>query len=227
MGTAPEPVAFPHFPDPLHAYVGFNWELVPPSRLASVVGASEERILDMGYSMGLPEPKPVSEDQWRRSYITLIRRTWHLLPYEQLLALLDWTDEELAYCLREDDFLFTKLGGLKPNTPPLRYAPPDEAAQKRAAEITALVRAAFPEGLSQGRNRFFISCRNCPRRFPKRQRLRTGKKASSRPATVLPTSCCTAIPSWSPRPMPIPTATWRGWRKAALPASGCRRCSTR
>ncbi len=168
MGTAPEPLAFPHFPDPLHAYVWFNWELVPPGRLASVVGATEGQIRAIGYSMGLPEPKPVSEDQWRRSYITLIRRNWHLLPYEQLLALLDWTDEELAYCLREDDFLFTKLGNLKPNAPRLRYAPPGEAARKRAAEITAVVRAAFPEGLNRGEEPLFHFVRELSAPLPEK-----------------------------------------------------------
>ena len=39
-----------------------------------------------------------------RGYITLIRRNWHLLPYEQLLELVEMTPEQLAFTLREDDF---------------------------------------------------------------------------------------------------------------------------
>ena len=81
-GAAPAPVTFDHFPERLHAFAWVNWELVPVERLAEVVGASPEEIAELGRSMGLPEPPAISEDQWRRSYITIIRRNWHLLPYE-------------------------------------------------------------------------------------------------------------------------------------------------
>lgn len=146
-GPTPEPVAFPHFPDRLHAYVWRNWNLVPTERLAEAIGAEPANILEVGKAMGLPDPSPVSVEQWRRSYITIIRRNWHLLPYEQLLALLDWTPEEMAYTLREDDFLYIKLGSLKPNCEPLRYEAPDEATRARRAEIAALARATFPQGV--------------------------------------------------------------------------------
>jgi hypothetical protein len=52
-----------------------------------------------------------------------------------LLALLGWSAEQLAYALREDDFLFAKLGSLKPYGEPLRYRPPDDATRDRAAAI--------------------------------------------------------------------------------------------
>ncbi len=45
-----------------------------------------------------------------RGYVTLIRRNWQLLPYEQLLELLEMTPEQLAFTLREDDYLWVKLG---------------------------------------------------------------------------------------------------------------------
>jgi hypothetical protein len=147
MGSAPEALATPHFPDRLHAFVWRNWQLVPPERLAQTVGTSPDTILEMGRSMGLSGPPSVSEDQWRRSYITIIRRNWHLLPYDQLLTLLGWTADQLAFCLREDDALFTKLGSLKPQCPPLAFSPPAEQVQARAAEIAAVVRAAFPAGV--------------------------------------------------------------------------------
>src|SRR5260221_3072137 len=88
--------------------------------------------------MGLP-PKPrINADQQRRSYITIIKRNWHLLPYEQLLLLLGWNAEQLAFTLREDDFLFIKLGSLKPNCPPLRFQPPDSASRARARQIAGI-----------------------------------------------------------------------------------------
>lgn len=147
VGSAPEPVAIPGFPDRLHAFVWLNWGLVPVDRMAAVLDSNSGEVLDLGRRMGLSGPPEISEDQWLRSYITIIRRNWHLLPYEQLLELLDWTPEKLAYTLREDDFLYIKLGSLKPKCALLRYAPPDEAVRAREAEIAAVVAREFPEGL--------------------------------------------------------------------------------
>ena len=144
MGPAPAPLGYPHFPDRLHAFVWRNWMLVSAARMGEVVGASQEEILKIGRAMGLEKPPPVGEMHLRRASITIIRRNWHLLPYDQLLKLLDWSSEEMAYALQEDDFLFVKLGRLKPACEPLRYAPPDEAAEARAAKIAAIVRKAFP-----------------------------------------------------------------------------------
>jgi hypothetical protein len=95
--------------------------------------------------MGLRGPTPVSPEQWRRSALTIIKRNWHLLPYEQLLDLLEWTPEELAYVLQEDDFLYIKLGSLKPVCETVRYQPPTEDATRRAAEIAGVLAAeGFP-----------------------------------------------------------------------------------
>jgi hypothetical protein len=130
-GTAPSALTFPHFPDRLHAFVWRNWQLVPTERLAKVVGAKPGDILRLGRTMGLSKPPHITADQRRRSYISVIKRNWHLLPYEQLLQLLDWTPEQLAFTLREDDFLYAKLGSLKPQCEPLKYIPPDEKTLTR------------------------------------------------------------------------------------------------
>ncbi len=148
VGNAPEPVPFPHFPDRLHAYVWVNWELVPAERLAEVVGATPGQILAVGKSMGLPNPPPITPVQRKRSYITVIRRNWHLLPYEQMLTLLGWTAEEMAFTLREDDFLYIKLGHHKPKCEALNYAPPSETVRARASQIAATVKQYFPRGLA-------------------------------------------------------------------------------
>lgn len=143
VGDAPAPVATPHFPSRLHAYIWRNWTLVPLERLAEVVGATPEDLRAVAASLGLPEAPAVSADQFHRSHITLIRRNWHLLPYAQLLRLLDWTSEQLAYVLQEDDFLFIKLGRLKPACEPLHYAAPDAATRQKAEAIGAWVREQF------------------------------------------------------------------------------------
>ena len=142
-GSAPPPVPLPHFPDRLHAFVWRNWSLVPVCRLARVVGARDSDIVRLGRAMGLGKPPAISRDQQIRSRLTVLRRNWHLLPYEQLLELLGWTPEQLAFALREDDFLYIKLGSLKPRCQPLRYQPPDETARKREAEIAGVLREEF------------------------------------------------------------------------------------
>lgn len=148
-GSAPPPVALPHFPDRLHAFVWRNWQLVPAERLAAVVSATKADILQMGQAMGLSGPPRITADQQRRSYLTVIKRNWHLLPYEQLLALLGWAPSQMAFTLREDDFLFVKLGSVKPQCEPLQYHPPDEATQAREREMARLIREEFPNGLGQ------------------------------------------------------------------------------
>lgn len=142
-GAAPEPLLPQHFPDRLHAFVWRNWNLVPVARMAAVVNADPEQLVSIGKAMGLPDPPHISQEQLDRTYITIIRANWHLLPYDQMTQLLDWTESKLAFTLREDDFLFIKLGRLKPACKPLLYAPPDEAAVKRELEIAAIVKEHF------------------------------------------------------------------------------------
>jgi hypothetical protein len=144
MGSAPAPVALPHFPDRVHAFVWRNWTLVPVARLAKVLQARPQEIRRMGEAMGLPPNPAIPSGLQRRSALTIIRRNWHLLPYEQLLQLLDWTPEQMAYTLREDDFLYIKLGSLKPRCEPLRYQPPDDATLQRERAIAAIIRQEFP-----------------------------------------------------------------------------------
>ncbi|MBV9123512.1 MAG: hypothetical protein JO112_09155, partial [Planctomycetes bacterium] len=131
---APAPNPEPHFPDRLHLFVWRNWELADTARMAVVVRCRAEDILDLGSSLGLTPKPPLSADQLRRLYITVIRQNWRLLPNEQIIQLLGWTKERFQFTLREDDFLESKLGP-KPACLPLVYAPPGPEARKRAAEI--------------------------------------------------------------------------------------------
>lgn len=144
-GDAPAALVSHHFPDRVHEFVWRNWQAVEPPKLAKIVGASERDITALAATMGLPPGAKVPRELRERGYITLIRRNWHLLPYEQLLELLEMTPERLAFMLREEDFLWIKLGRLKPKCEPLRYRPPDEAAQRRAVEIRRVVEADFGE----------------------------------------------------------------------------------
>lgn len=144
-----------HFPDRVHEFIWRNWNAVEPEKIAEIIGTSSEEIKDLAESMGLPRNPDVSPDMLTRGYITLIRRNWHLLPYEQLLQLLEMSPEHLATKLREEDFLWIKLGSLKPACELIRYHLPDEAAQSRAAEIHRVVFEEFGDELyRQGEPRF-------------------------------------------------------------------------
>ena len=127
------------FPDQLTAYVWRNWFLVPHARLASVVGASVEELSSMAKEMGLPEAMNIPPEWRRKGYITVLRRNWHLLNYPQLLELLDMSREELRFLLMEDDFLFHKLGDIKPKCNPLKWDSKSVAASRSARQKIAQI----------------------------------------------------------------------------------------
>lgn len=141
------PVPIPHYPDTTHAVVWRNWQLVEPTRLAAVLGTTADKVADLAESMGLPREVNVPREMRERGYITLVRRNWHLLPYDQLLQLLDMTAEDLAFRLREDDFLYHKLGAFKPRCEPVKYREPNSESRRRAAEIRAIVFDQFGKQL--------------------------------------------------------------------------------
>ncbi|GAB4132405.1 MAG: hypothetical protein Kow0040_13080 [Thermogutta sp.] len=139
VGPNPDALSLPHFPDAAHAVIWRNWGLVSADDLGQVLGTSGDEVREVAAAMGLP-PRDVSSDLFRRrGYITLIRRNWHLLPYDQLLQLLDMTPQELAYVLREDDFLFVKLGNLKPKCETVRLMPRTPPVQQAETRIRAIL----------------------------------------------------------------------------------------
>ncbi len=144
-----------HFPTRLHAFVWRNWESVSLERMAKTVGTTPRNIREIGLSLGLPEEvAPITEFK-TRGYVSIIRHNWHLLPYEQLLTLLDWDCKTLDFHLNEDDFLFIKLGSFKPVCEPIKYSPPDEATKARCAQIKTVVASRFGDQLKKpGQPRF-------------------------------------------------------------------------
>jgi len=123
-----------HFPTRFHSAVFRLWETVSAERMAVAFETTEENIIKTAEDMGLPAQKFI--DRWEeRGYITTIRNAWHLLPYDQLLKVLDWSEEKLAITLKEDDFLKIKLGSAKPYCEPIRFVEPDDEQRKRLEEI--------------------------------------------------------------------------------------------
>ena len=143
------PVSIDHFPTRTHAFVWRNWQLVSPERMAQVLDTDQENVVRMGRAMGLGEPPAISADVRQRGYITIIRRNWHLLPYDQLLVLLGMTEAQLAFALREDDFLYVKLGRMKPDCERLRYEPSTPEVTAREESIRNVMARTFPSGATR------------------------------------------------------------------------------
>lgn len=131
-----------HFPTNIQTFIFRNWESVPVKNMAKVLNTDEEHINATAKDMGLRVPAKYNEQYRERGYITVIRNNWHLLPYEQLLTLLDWDEEKLAFTLKEDDFLSVKLGK-KPNVLPIKYRP----LSKEEKEQTEKIKTALLESL--------------------------------------------------------------------------------
>jgi len=143
-----EPLDISHFPSRFHAAVFRLWETVPAKRLAAAFDTTEEVIQSAACAMGLP-PQP-NLDIWdKRGYITTIRNAWHLLPYEQMLKILEWTPKQLAVAIKEEDFLFVKLGYFKPYCEPIHPEPLDEAQTQCLERLRNTVLAHFT-GLFSG-----------------------------------------------------------------------------
>jgi len=89
VGSSPAALKFEHFPTRTHAFVFRNWNLVETERLAKILGTTPQNIRALAGEMGLPHEEAVPGIYRSRLYLSLIRRNWHLLPYEQLLELLE------------------------------------------------------------------------------------------------------------------------------------------
>jgi hypothetical protein len=116
-------LTYNHFPTHMQCFIYRNWEIVPPVKMAQILDTDEETILNLAADMGLDININVDPIWYESGYITIIRNNWHLLTYNQLCLLLDWNIDKLAYIIKEDDFLYVKLGNFKPDCPTLKYQP--------------------------------------------------------------------------------------------------------
>ena len=81
-------IEFSHFPTRMQAFIFKNWDIVPKERLAECIGCTTEQIEAQASKMGLSPQRDVSA--WlKQGYISVIKVNWQLIPYEQLLFLLE------------------------------------------------------------------------------------------------------------------------------------------
>lgn len=149
----------PYFPNRMCTFIWRNWNLVPIDRLAKTIKTDESKIVEIANLMGLP---PSKEPTWplAQNYITIVRRNWHLLPYEQLLILLDMTPEKFAFHLKEDDFLYYKVGGFKPQCEPLFYNDLTAAESHNLLRLSKITSKRLATFLSRQKSRDSILSKN-------------------------------------------------------------------
>lgn len=133
-----------HFPSRFHAAVFRLWESVPAARIAFGLDLPIEEIQKAADEMGLPEQGDLSV--WEtRGYITTIRNAWHVLPYENLLRTLGWSEQRLANVLKEDDFFGIKLGNFKPYCEKITLPTLNARQKEQICAIRDLVRTHFSD----------------------------------------------------------------------------------
>lgn len=149
------PINYEYFPSRQYAFVWRNWSLVDKALLADVLQTSVSNVEKLAQQMGLPAKQTI-EQEWSttRGYITILRRNWHLLTYDQLTRLIGMSHEELKYRLNEDDFLYEKLGSMKPYCEPLLYSEPTAAELAVAEQFRADVAPLLSEALHPEEPRF-------------------------------------------------------------------------
>ncbi len=137
-------IDLPHFPTKAQAFIFRAYEYIPAGKIAKILGTTEENVVRAAEEMGLPDYDP--GNIWlERGYITIIRRMWHILPYSQLLELLEMTEEELALILKEEDFLDVKLQH-KPVCEPVHWRELTDAEKKVTAKIKDLMQTVDISG---------------------------------------------------------------------------------
>ena len=138
------PVKIPHFPTLECAFVYRALEFFTYEKIAKVLGTTPENIKELGAAMGIMEDQ--KSDVWLRiGYITIIRAVWHLMPYEQIIELLETDADELAVLLREEDFLDIKLG-MKPVCEKLAWKEITESDKVALARIKLSMSGLSLEG---------------------------------------------------------------------------------
>ena len=133
-----------HFPTKHQAFIFRAYEYIPVEKIAKLLKTSPENVKRAAYDLGLPDYDP--RDVWlKKGYITIIRRMWHILPYSQLLELLEMDEQEFASILRDEDFLDIKLGK-KPICDEVLWRELTEKEALRTAEIKRLMQSCDLSG---------------------------------------------------------------------------------
>lgn len=127
-----------HFPQMWQAVIFRNYGKVKNSVLAEILHTDENTIIDNAKLLGLENIK-YNLKFLELGYLYQIRVNWHILSYNQLLTLLNITEEKLSEILFEDDFMFVKMGNFKPEVEEAYYTPLTDSQLKKTLQIREIV----------------------------------------------------------------------------------------
>ena len=137
LGKAP--VLLSHFPTRHQAFIFRACEFVSFEKMAKILKTDVSNVKTAAAQMGIERAE--SSDIWlKKGYITIIRSMWHILPYSQLLELLETDENTLAVLLREEDFLDIKLGD-KPDCEPVLWRELTADELKSTKKIARVMRS--------------------------------------------------------------------------------------
>ncbi len=136
----------PHFPTRHQAFIFRAQEYLPYEKIAKTLGTTEENVKNACTDMGL-SLHDVGDIWLKRGYITIIKQMWHILPYDQLLELVEMDESEFALILREEDFLDVKLQD-KPVCEPVRWRELTEDEKKQTEKIKEIMLSLDMNGVA-------------------------------------------------------------------------------
>ncbi len=166
------PLTSPHFPAEFQAVLFRLWGMVDTQKLAKILKTTPENIRREMARLSLDPDKEVKKEWRERGYITIIRNTWHLLSMSQQCELLDITQEEFDIILREDDFLWVKMGHFKPAFEGTFYRELTDEEIKRTEEIAHFVKEinektkSFPDNAFQFVSDYYKECPVSLKEYP-------------------------------------------------------------
>lgn len=127
-----------NFPTLWQTVIFRNYARVSTDKIARVLGCDEKVVISEATRLGLGSER--YDENWEKlGYISIIRDNWVLLPYEQLLVLLGYTEQELEFILQNEDFLAVKLGNFKPQVERVEYAPLTSEQILKTQDIAKIV----------------------------------------------------------------------------------------
>lgn len=128
-----------NFPTKWQAVIFRNYGLVRTKKIAEILKTDVKTVKKEAFRLGLK--KLTADYRFNdNGYITIIRNNWFLLPYEQIRELLGFSLEKFDFIIKEEDFLWVKLGNFKPECAPVYYSPLSEEDIVKTKRIAKTVR---------------------------------------------------------------------------------------
>jgi len=132
------------FPRSWQSVIFENYGLVSVDKIAKTLQTDEKTIAMEAERLGLSAVKynPLWEE---KGFITIIRNSWYLLPYSQIMTLLGYEEKRLEFVLQNEDFLQDKLGLFKPECEEVLYSPLTEEEQRQTETLAKKIAELLPK----------------------------------------------------------------------------------